>query len=476
MRQEASVIDDAPLDDSWVDRLEAQPENRSARVRMAETFTGPLRWVRRVFDFITTTPGQILGMMLVLTLALLAAGVSMSQTMASRQQSMDVLVNSTEPMSNSAHTLVTSLSQADTIATTAFVQTGISGETDMNRFMESVDAAVVAANEVLEGTVESDSPDDEIQRLVLQIQRDMPVYAGLIERARTNQRIGNPVSVAYMSSGSAVMRERMLVNAAQVFDLTRGQVADEMDRLARPRWVPLSGLGAALLFLLLAQLWLWKIFRRRLNRGFVLATAMMVIAIIWASVANWAVWQSGQRDFARAALPWEALTSARIDAQTTRTDEIFALLRRQSVGETGTSFDSTYQSVSRALDATESAGPATSGEKDAALIDSARTDLEHWGNAHAELVRALDEGDFDRAADVIATPDTNAQAPSTARPYTELDNSLASLIGQARQDMREFIIASLDATKAVSGAVLLLTMLSVLAIWLGIRRRLGEYL
>ena len=42
--------------------------------------------------------------------------------------------------------------------------------------------------------------------------------------------------------------------------------------------------------------------------------------------------------------------------------------------------------------------------------------------------------------------------------------------------MREFIVASLDATSAVAGAVLAFTALSVLSIWLGIRRRLREYL
>ncbi|QPK83050.1 hypothetical protein G7Y29_09435 [Corynebacterium qintianiae] len=473
MRQEAGVIDSPALDDAWVDEIEALPENRSARVRMAETFTGPLRWVRRVFDFLTTTPGQIVTVMLILTLALVAAGVSMSQSMAARQQSMDVLVNSTEPMSNSAHTLITSLSQADTIATTTFVQPGISSEYDMNLFMESVDAAVVAANQVLEGTVESGGTDEEIRSSVLQIQRDIPVYAGLMERAKTNQRMGNPVSVAYMSSGSNIMRERMLGNASRLFDLTRGQVADEMERLSRPQWVPLSGLVAALFFLVLAQIWLWRVFRRRLNRGFLAATVMMVTAILWASAANYAVWQSGQVAFDRAAEPWEELTTARIDAQETRTDEIFALLRRQSVTDADTTFENTYQSVSRALD---TASASTSESTDPAVVDAARAALEQWNVAHSDLVRTLGDGQFDRAVEVLTAPNPDDGVPSSTRAYTQLDNALSTLIGQSRQDMREFIDASLDATKAVSTAVLLLTTLSVLAIWLGIRRRLGEYL
>lgn len=463
-------VDGAPLDDAWVDELEALPENRSTRVLMAETFTGPLRWVRRVFDFLTTTPGQIVTMMLVLTLALIAAGVSMSQTMAARQQSMDVLVNSTEPMSNAAHTLITSLSQADTIATGTFVQPGISTEYDLNRFMASVDTAVVAANQVLEGAVESGARDEDIRRLVQQIQRDLPVYAGLMERAKTNQRMGNPVSVAYMSSSSDIMRTRMLGNATQLFDLTRQQVADEMERLSRPQWVPLSGLVAALIFLALAQLWLWRVFRRRLNKGFLAATVMMVAAIAWAGGANYAVWRSGQLEFEKAAQPWEELATARIMAQETRTDEIFALLRRQSVSATDSTFDTTYAQVSTALDAAEAS------ETDTRVVESARQALDQWRGAHEELVGTLADGQFDHAVEVLTAPNPSPGVPSSARAYTQLDSALADLIGQSRQNMREFIGVSLDAMKAVAGAVLALTALSVVAIWLGIRRRLGEYL
>ena len=41
---------------------------------------------------------------------------------------------------------------------------------------------------------------------------------------------------------------------------------------------------------------------------------------------------------------------------------------------------------------------------------------------------------------------------------------------------RAYIDASLDATRQVSAVVALLSMLAVVCTWLGIRRRLGEYL
>lgn len=462
---------DAWGDDDWLDQLEDRPENRGARSFVTDTFTGPLRWVRRVLDFAGTTPGRIIAMMTVLTLALVAAGWAMSQSMAQRQQSLNVLINSTEPMSNSAHVLFTSLSQADTVSTTSFISPGMVPEEEMNLYLASLDRGVVAANEVLEGTVDSDGAAnrDKVRDLVTQIQRDVPIYAGIMERAKTNQQMGNPVGVAYMSEASGIMRERMLDDASSLFQLSREQVAAEMGRLSAPQWFPLSGLVAALGFLIAAQIWLWRVFRRRLNKGFLAATAMMVVAISWVSASNYAAWQSGVVGFEKASNPWQELTTARIDAQETRTDEIFALLRRQSVDESESSFTTTYAEVHSALDA---AAPTA----DAYLIQSGRDALEQWAVAHRSLVDTLNQGRFDNAIGILTNTDRETQQVSSALAYAQLDSVFSELIKQSRANMREYISASLDATRAVSGVVAGLTLLSIVAIWLGIRRRLGEYL
>ncbi|MEX3504629.1 hypothetical protein [Corynebacterium sp. LK2510] len=456
-------------DDAWLDELEDRPENRGPRSFIAETFTGPLRWVRRFIDFAETTPGKIIAMMTVLTLALFAAGWAMSQSMAQRQDSLNMLIESTEPMSNSAHLLYTSLSQADTVATTNFISPGTVGPHEVTLYRASLDQAVVAANDVLESTVDTDpnANRDDIRDLVSQVQRNLPLYAGLMERATTNQRLGNPVGVAYMSQASGIMRERMLDDASQLFELSRQQVGAEMARLASPQWFPLSGLVAALGFLLLAQWALWRMFRRRLNKGFLAATVMMILAIGWVGVSNIVAFQSGAVGFERASNPWEELTTARISAQETRTDEIFALLRRQSVDESATSFTGTYGVVQQAFDAAEPTA-------DPALVASGRAALEQWARTHGALITTLNEGRFDNAIDLVTVTENGSS--SSAQAYQRLDAALEELISQSRADMRDYISASLDATRAVSGAVLVLTVLSILSIWVGIRRRLGEYL
>lgn len=483
MERRAQAI--ATSDDAWLDELEQgrQPargvpsESKLRTSRVGRAVSGPLRGPlreplrvgRQSTEFLRTTPGKIICMMVALTVLLLASGLAMSQSMAQRNRSLETVMDATEPMSAAAHLLTTSLLTADTIAASAFVQPGALPKEDMARYTAAIDQAIISAAQIYEGAVEADSETTaRIKELVTEIQRDLPVYAGINERAKVNQRMGNPVGVAYMSEASGVMRTRMLVNAEELNDLTRQDVAEEMRRLSQPQWATLSGLAAALLALAAAQWWLWRTFRRRLNRGFLAATLAVLVAIAWVGASNYQMWRSGSVEYARAAQPWEELTAARIRALEARTDETFALLRRQSVAQSAREFDATANSVSGALDTADAYGGNTDTVD---TVAAARANLNGWAAEHAELVSALDSGSYDRAMRILNTRD-----PATSTAYRDLDGNLSELIASSREATRTYIDESLDATRAVSLAVAILSILAVLCIWIGIRHRLGEYL
>ena len=460
------VTQSRPSDDAWLDELEARPAHPRLHGVLHGPLAGPLRMGRRGRAFAQTTPGKIIVVMVLLTALLLAAGLSMSQSMSSRNQALDTVREATEPMSAAAHLLSTSLLRADTIAAGGFVQPGPLSHEDVQAYSAALDTAVSSASEIYKGAVEADTATSErIEELVSEIQRDLPVYAGLNERARVNQRVGNPVGVAYMSEASSIMRTRMLVSASEINALTREDVAKEMRRLSEPQWVPLSGLVAALGFLVLTQWWLWRVFRRRLNKGFLAGTLAVAVALSWATVSNYQSWRNGSVEYERAAKPWEELTVARFDALQTRTDETFALLRRQSVVHSSRAFDGTYASVSAALATAEAYG----GEQQ--LIDDARDALRTWAYEHNELVGALNSGSYEQAADLLVSGGGAGEAP-----FRELDATLSKLIASSREGTQAYIDASLDATRQVSAVVAFLSMLAVVCTWLGIRRRLGEYL
>ena len=449
-------------EDSWLDELESPPRRSLHSVLHGRR---PVRASSRSV-FIHTTPGQIIAVMVVLTVMLLAAGLSMSQSMYNRNHALDTVREATEPMSASAHLLSASLMRADTIAAGAFVQPGPLSQEDVQAYTASVEQAASSAAEIYKGAVQAHSASSErIEELVLDIQRDLPVYAGLNERAKVNQRMGNPVGVAYMSEASAIMRTRMLVAASEINELTRADVAEEMRRLSQPQWASLSGLAAALGALVVAQWWLWRVFRRRLNRGFLAATLAVVVALAWVGVSNYQSWRSGSVGYERAAQPWEELTAARIEALETRTDETFALLRRQSVTPSSREFDEVSATVTTAIEDAERVGASSS------LVDGARAHLGAWSSEHAQLVEALDTGSYDRAATLL-----DSRGGAGEAPFRALDSALSQLISESREATRAYIDDSLNATRLVSLVVAVLSILAVLCIWAGIRPRLGEYL
>ena len=498
----------AHAQDHWLDEAETTDAPGMSFIRrfFRSSFSGSTQIINRVFGFFGTTPGKMVVGMIVLTAALLAAGLSMANSVSNRQSELNHLLTSTEPMSNSAHKLYMSLSLADTIATTGFVQAGVEPENTREQYLRAIDSA---AAEATSAVLDSDDDEEYLRQLAVQIQRQLPVYTGLVEAARTNNRAGNAVGAAYMSNASAMMRDEILPAAASLFRLSSNNVSEQQDQLTRPQWVPLSGLVAALLFLGLAQYWLWRISRRRFNRGFAAATVMMVVALLWVSGTNVYTWHLGNRGFTEASTPWDSLTQARIDAQRTRTEEILALVQRRTNYNPSLEFSSTNKHISAALDdysnssALRTAAETSADEEvvdgvssddaaDSSTIDEARTALQEWDEAKAHLLRALDSGNYEQAlalatdstmgaqgsgADSTGTAGSGTnQTMSSAAAFEKLDAALATLIANARDSMRSYLSESLAALNLVAAAVSLLSLLSVLAIWLGIRPRMVEYL
>src|SRR5690625_582622 len=104
--------------DHWLDEV-TEPSNpvfNPATQFALSTFAGPARIIRRIWNFMTTTPGRMFAITVALSLAIAAAGVSMSNSSAERQGDLDRLLTVTEPTANAAHNLYTSLSLADTVA------------------------------------------------------------------------------------------------------------------------------------------------------------------------------------------------------------------------------------------------------------------------------------------------------------------------------------------------------------------------
>ncbi|MHC9558304.1 phenol hydroxylase [Corynebacterium diphtheriae] len=418
------------MNDQWLD---VQSRSRLSAF-WHDSVTYPIMWSKKLLRFLATTPGKMTTLVVVLSVVLLSAGLSMAQSSAQRHADLNTLIGHTEPVANIAQDLYSSLSLADTEASASFVR----GTND--NYVEYIQKAALLVTQT----------DGDIANIATQL----PVYTGLVETARANNRQGHPVGVAYMSEASTLMQESILPAASQLYMQAAQEVSTAQRNLARPQ-IPLIGLVVALVLLVVGQIWLAHVTRRRFNAWFLLATVLMLVSTAWVGTTNWLNYRAGSVAYEQAAEPLELLTEARIHAQRARTDETLALVWRQSLENSNHTFSTTLKRVDKAL---------SKPGLDPAEVAAARNAMNTWRASHEELTNFLNSGRYEEALKLTT------EGPSA---FTDLDAALDSLIDSTRVRLRAEI-RGVDTTQV--NVVIGLTIAAVLALWLGIRPRLQEYL
>ncbi|HIW91965.1 MAG TPA: hypothetical protein H9870_09930 [Candidatus Corynebacterium avicola] len=430
---------------------------------------------RRFLKFISTTPGLMTVISGLMVLAIIAAGGAMAAQSANQQGDLNTLVNRTEPVSFAAQELYNSLSVADSVATTGFVEDA-TGPVDYEpSYREALDTASRA---VVRAAAGIDDPSSREMELILEIQEKLPIYTSLITEAGVNNRQGMPIGGAYITQASSMMQDDLLPAAGELHASTSSEVGRQQLALTQPNWFALSGLVAAVVLLIIAQFYLAAQTNRRVNPGYLAATVLMTIAMLWAGGAALNTWTSGARGLDGTTQPLEVLTSLRIEVQQTRTSEALSLVQRDYNDVTQSSFSEQVASIDADL---EQLRPSIS---DSDAVDDARENLRGWDNAHADMVSLVRQGDY--AAAIRATvgdsptvsndgSGTSAE-PTVTESYQALDENLRTLIDDTREQLREYLSDSRAAAQQVTSIVILLGLVSALCVIQGIRPRLQEYL
>lgn len=460
------------LEDLWLQAKREADPGRTWRTIFKDSWHVSAQWTRRARTFGGTTLGLMTVMTITLTIAILAAGLSMSQSTDRRQTALGHLVHTTEPMSANAQDLFTSLSLADTIAATGFVQAGVEQASTRDRYQRAIQRSSMAATQTAAAL--GTTPSRELELITI-IQAKLPVYTGLVETARANNRLGKPVGVAYMSEASSLMRLNILPAARELLDLSNQKLTDQQRELSQPQWIPISGFAAAVVFLVVAQRWLAARTRRRLNKGFLTATVFMVVALLWVIATNGYTWYSGSKGYQEAAAPLGALTDARVLAQQARTSETLALVRRETSNASIEDFDLVISKVHREISHYEASSLEDRGSNKN-QVETINDSLGQWEAQHSNFRRHLDLGEYERAIALSFAGNDSSSGGTTAEHFNAVDSGLARLMADARESLRSYLDSSLRATRWVSTLVLILSMASIAAIWAGIRPRLQEYL
>ncbi|MCQ4120760.1 hypothetical protein [Rhodococcus tibetensis] len=420
---------------------------------------------RELHAFLHSTPARLTGLGILLVLLTVAAGLVATTTVNGRAATLDTVLADTEPLSYSAQNLYIALSVADAATTTAFISGGLEPGELRDRYAQAIGTAsadlVYASGGLAASEVDS-------RRLLASISTDLTVYTGLIETARANNRVGNPVGAAYLNEASTLMQTSMLPMAQQLHAQQEAHVASTQRNYSRPPWFALALLLTAAVGLVLTQIVLARLSRRTFNLGLILASSSTAILLLWMLVAGLMSSLDTRRALTEGAQPLHELTTGRILAQQARTEETLKLVRRDSNGD----YDAVFEDRSAQLGAVLSNYPREDdnpvGHTEVARAAQA---WNGWSGAHDRMNAVLAEGDFLTGAAIAIGPGSE----NSAAQFTILDDALTDGIGSAREHLRSNIASASGVLTALGPGALALTLIAVIGIIIGLWPRLKEY-
>jgi hypothetical protein len=212
-----------------------------------------------------------------------------------------------------------------------------------------------------------------------------------------------------------------------------------------------------LVLLVLSQVMLARHSHRRFNSGLVLASVLMVVLVVWLTVAGLVSTHAVTTARTNGGEPMNTAVHARILAQQARAEEILGLLKRGSDSMSDMRVDERTAQIGWLLDEHR--------------VDGAVDALHGWMQSHEEIKNKLAGGDYGGA---VAIAQDDAPQHSTAQ-FTKLDTALRDDIMALRERQRDGIAAAYTALNLLPFGAAAISVLAALAVAAGIAPRLSEY-
>ncbi|WFB11785.1 hypothetical protein LRS74_22745 [Streptomyces sp. LX-29] len=441
--------------------------------------------VERLRAAAVTEPGRLRVIGAVLAALVLGFGAVTAWQVSDRAAAADAVVERSQPLSADAADIYRSLADADTTAASGFLAGGDESSKVRRRYVEDI---ATASKRLAEAAGTGGSP--AAQRQIARLNERLPVYTGIVEAARANNRQGLPLGGAYLRYANELMTTELLPAARALYETESARLdRDYADAEAWP-WAALGAGVLALGGLGWAQRRLYQRTNRVLNHGLLAATASTTVVLLWLAVGHGVASARLDDSDEHGARSLRVLNEARITALQARGDENLTLVARGAVVVTKEgpdqgkdAYEVGYRDQMRALVGSESSvGLAERGsllsraseladdragrEPVARALDAVR----QWQERHRSARATDDNGEYDSAvAQVIGA------GASTRESFDRIDAALAEALAHEDGEFRD---AADDGRGALSGLVVGAAVLAVLGAAgavLGIGRRLSEY-
>ena len=416
-----------------------------------------------------STPAK-LGLWLVglLTVSLVWGGVA-AWTVAEHASAAGNVVTVNEPLSLDAEQIYRSLSGADATEAAAFLSGGLEPlslrtqyQADITRAARQLEAATAAAGRSAAGSS------------LATLSAGLPHYAGLVETARADNRMGLPLGAAYLREASNFMRATLLPAARDLSAQENAQLAGADRQATGLPWAALAVALIAALLLVAGQLWLARRTNRIVNPGLLIASVAGLAALVWLVTALTATRThlDAARDHGSA--PVAALARAQTAALQAHADESLTLIDHDSFALD--SFQADFASLQKRLGPgpgtlLTDAAAAAQGSRGALQAAAALRDGPAWFAVHRQ-VRSLD--DSGQVAAAVQRALGGGPADSGYR-FARLDSDLTAAIAADQASFRSAAQQGRDDLALLEAGMIMLSLVMVVGCAWGISRRLAEY-
>ncbi|MFF2651602.1 hypothetical protein [Streptomyces sp. NPDC058045] len=425
----------------------------------------------------TTEPGRLRTVGAVLALLILAFGLAAGWQMTDRSAAADDVLHRSQPLSSDAATIYGSLADANTAASTAFLLGGQGTDASTTQYGKDIDTA---ARKLAKAAAASE-PDSDSAKAVTRLNRLLPRYTGLVERARAGNRQGLPLGSAYLRYANDLMQEQMLPAAEELYASENDRLRGDYDDATPYPWAAI-GLGAvALGALAWAQRRSYLHTNRVLNRGLLAGTAACTVLLLWLAVGHTLARSGLNNSYEHGVRSANVLSDARIAALKARGNENLTLVSRGAETDDNgeDAFDVEYRKQQHILGGEDGTGGLLRTSRSLADDQAGRTPVqkasaavEEWQHRHLVARRLDDTGDYEGAQNKVVGP---AEGKPTGVSFHQVDTALQSALDH---EQGQFLAAARDGRGAMRGLVAGAAVLAVLgaaATVLGIGRRLSEY-
>jgi hypothetical protein len=401
-------------------------------------------WLR---ERLTTTPGR-----LVLTSALLVLGAVFFGVLAtgadqSRERAVQAARTGTEPLLVHAVNLYTSLSDANATVATGLLAGGLEPASKRARYQHDL---LVASQSLTALTSEAGTSASAPTALAT-VADELPVYAGLVETARANNRQGFPIGAAYLRQAAASMSGTILPAADRLYRTEAERLNDDYRTGTSNASMAalIAAIVGALGLLLLAQLYLARVTRRILNVPMVLATVALIAVSAWAVIGMVSEQNALVAAQRRGSDSVELLSAANVLLSRAQGDLSLALVNR------GTDVTDP-QDFTDVMHELQTSGLAARLEPGFATYQATTNRVQNLENGGA-LGQAIQA------------------APAASAISDELSSDLDTRIASSQQRFMHSAAAASSDLGGLGLAIPLITVLAAVLALLGLRQRINEY-